>query len=94
MKKAALTFGLFSLVMVATSFATPETTNFLTASDSIKIVPIDGGATGKQKKGDIIAYIDGGATGKQKKGDVILNNARQLTFAGVNQSIGTDKKVD
>jgi len=112
MKKAALTFGLFSLVMVATSFATPETINFLTASDSIKIVPIDGGATGKQKKGDIIAYIDGGATGKQKKGDIIAyidggatgkqkkgdivayNNARQLTFAGVNQSIGTDKKVD
>ncbi len=95
MKKAALTFGLFSLVMVATSFATPETINFLTASDSIKIVPIDGGATGKQKKGDIIAYIDGGATGKQKKGDIVAyNNARQLTFAGVNQSIGTDKKVD
>jgi hypothetical protein len=76
MKKAALTFGLFSLVMVATSFATPETTNFLTASDSIKIVPIDGGATGKQKKGDQMNY-----TG-------------QLTFASVNQSIGTDKKVD
>ena len=27
MKKAALTFGLFSLVMVATSFATPQTTS-------------------------------------------------------------------
>ena len=77
MKKADLTFGLFSLVMVATSFATPETTNFLAVSDSIKIVPIDGGATGKQKKGDQIA-----------------NNAKQLTFASVNQSIGTDKKVD
>lgn len=78
MKKAALTFGLFSLVMVATSFATPETTNFLTASDSIKIVPIDGGATGKQKKGD-------------QQGS---NIAGQLNFASVNQSIGTDKKVD
>ena len=78
MKKAALTFGLFSLVMVATSFATPETTNFLAVSDSIKIVPIDGGATGKQKKGDQIANL----------------NAKQLTFASVNQSIGTDKKVD
>ncbi|MFH7003078.1 hypothetical protein [Flavobacterium bizetiae] len=78
MKKAALTFGLFSLVMVATSFATPETTNFLTASDSIKIVPIDGGATGKQKKGDIVASY----------------TTRQLNSASVNQSIGTDKKVD
>ena len=78
MKKAALTFGLFSLVMVATSFATPETTNFLTASDSIKIVPIDGGATGKQKKGDQQAS----------------NITGQLNFASVNQSIGTDKKVD
>jgi hypothetical protein len=79
MKKAALTFGLFSLVMVATSFATPETTNFLTASDSIKIVPVDGGATGKQKKGD------------QQQ---VSYTSRQLNFASVNQSIGTDKKVD
>lgn len=76
MKKAALTFGLFSLVMVATSFATPETTNFLTVSDSIKIVPVDGGATGKQKKGDQMNYTS------------------QLNFSSVNQSIGTDKKVD
>jgi len=83
MKKAALTFGLFSLVMVATSFSTPETTSSLAISDSIKTISIDGnGAVGKTKKPDFHGSYDQ------------LNTNRQLNFASVNQSIGTDKKVD
>ena len=46
MKKTALTIGLFSLVVVATSFASTEVPTYLAANDSIKVLPIDGGATG------------------------------------------------
>ncbi|SHL77168.1 hypothetical protein SAMN05444484_102522 [Flavobacterium chilense] len=82
MKKAALTFGLFSLVMVATSFANP------TKSDTNKgilntLVDTDGsGATGKQKKGD---YYPGNNQ---------IDNKGELKFDRVNQSVRTDKKVD
>lgn len=48
MKKRALTIGLFSLVVVATSFASTETSTYLTANDSIKTLPVDGGV----KSGD------------------------------------------
>ncbi|OXG08103.1 hypothetical protein BC749_101292 [Flavobacterium araucananum] len=86
MKKAALTIALFSTVIVATSFSTPETTSYLAVSDSIKIWPAggtDGGATGKQKKGD---YHQGN--------EESLNSGKHLNFASVNQSVRTDKKVD
>ncbi|WP_119793374.1 hypothetical protein [Flavobacterium anhuiense] len=43
MKKTALTFGLFSLVAVATSFAPTEAPTYLAANDTIKTLPIDGG---------------------------------------------------
>ncbi len=42
MKKTALTIGLFSLVAVATSFASTEVPTYLAANDSIKILPVDG----------------------------------------------------
>ena len=75
MKKTALTFGLFSLVAVATSFATPS----IASNEELRILgPIDGGATGGQKKSDFHA----------------VNVNKQLDFSSVNQSIGTDKKVD
>ncbi|MDR6762811.1 hypothetical protein J2Y38_003029 [Flavobacterium sp. 2755] len=74
MKKTALTFGLFSLVAVATSFANPN----IVSSEKLRIPPIDGGATGGQKKSDFHA----------------VNKNKQLDFSSVNQSIGTDKKVD
>ncbi|MFC0781133.1 hypothetical protein [Flavobacterium sp. HJSW_4] len=42
MKKTALTIGLFSMVAVATSFASTEVPTYLAANDSIKVLPIDG----------------------------------------------------
>lgn len=76
MKKTALTFGLFSLVVVATSFANPS----IASSEELRIVEsIDGG----------------GATGGTKKHDFhSVDGNKQLDFSRVNQSIGTDKKVD
>ena len=105
MKKTALTFGLFSLVMVATSFATPKTNSVLLAQN--QTIERDGetdgtGAVGGQKKADFhqvreqLMDTDGtGATGGQKKADFhqVRSNSH-LNFASVNQSIGTDKKLD
>ncbi|MHC0439371.1 MULTISPECIES: hypothetical protein [Flavobacterium] len=78
MKKTALTFGLFSLVMVATSFAAPENPTYLADSDTI----IDGGATGRTKKLDF-----------HGTNDQTLNNS-QSNFSSVNQAFGSDKKID
>lgn len=80
MKKTALTIGLFSLVVAATSFATPETQP-LAIKDTI--VPIDGGAAGGVlKKPDRFAM------------NSEISKNRNANFASVNQSVGLDKKVD
>ncbi|WJS95567.1 hypothetical protein NYQ10_03735 [Flavobacterium johnsoniae] len=100
MKKTALTFGLFSLVVLATSFSAPidggAAGGVIKKKDVYAILPIDGGAAGGViKKRDVAMLpIDGGAAGGViKKRDVAMNN-RSLNFASVNQSIGNDKKVD
>lgn len=46
MKKTALTFGLFSLVMVATSFANPVVTN-ASSKKNMAIITIDPGLGGQ-----------------------------------------------
>ncbi|MDY0990196.1 hypothetical protein BSF41_10750 [Flavobacterium sp. ACN2] len=60
MKKTALTFGLFSLVIVATSFANP--TASARPSETLSIItPIDGGQkTTPDRKRDSFQPIDGG----------------------------------
>ena len=76
MKKTALTFGLLSLVMVATSFANPK----ITSTDS---VDPNGGYTGPPgKKLDIYAPANESTFGKN------------VDFVNVNQSLGSNKKVD
>jgi hypothetical protein len=46
MKKAALTIGLFSLVVITTSFTTPETINKYTSNEELSIIPpIEGNGT-------------------------------------------------
>lgn len=86
MKKAALTFGLFSLVMVATSFATPEKTSRSYADNTIDI-GTDG--TGNQK-----------TTGNGRKTDEYtssqLNSAsNQLnSFTSDSQSTRSKIKLD
>ncbi|MET0945413.1 MAG: hypothetical protein ABWY22_08385 [Flavobacterium sp.] len=55
MKKTALTLGLFSLVMVATSFANPSTPN-TSSNEKLSIVPpYDGSIVGGNKKRDFHA---------------------------------------
>ncbi|KAF2341095.1 hypothetical protein [Flavobacterium tistrianum] len=90
MKKTALTIGLFSLVAVATSFASTEVPTYLASNDSIKIIPpVDGpSTTGGGAAGGVIRKHDfhGVAESFQKN-----SNAN---FASVNQVLGHDKKVD
>jgi len=78
MKKTALTIGLFSLVVVATSFTNPVTQT-LAANDTIVSAPIDGGAVG-------------GVVKKQDR--FAMNESKSVNFASVNQSVRNDKKVD
>ena len=61
MKKSILTIGLFSLVMILTSFTTPETNSI-----------IGGNASGGNMKLDIIG---GNASGGNMKLDIIGGNA-------------------
>ena len=81
MKKAALTFGLFSLVMVATSFATPQN-NDIYKGDINTTLETDGtGATG----------------GPTKKGDsnrMTFDTTNDSSLGTINQSVGGNKKLD
>jgi len=80
MKKAALTFGLFSLVMVATSFTAPEKTNTSYADVRIDLgIDGDGATGGVTKKRDY-------------HGGTVINN--QASLSSVNQSLGGNKKLD
>jgi len=81
MKKTALTFGLFSLVMVATSFASPTTANTFSNEKLSIVPPTDGTMTGHGRKQDY----------RMEKES--LTKINKSNFADVNQSIG-GKKVD
>ena len=81
MKKTALTFGLFSLVMVATSSATTKTQATSSDKKISVILPVDG-ATGGGRKQDRVV----------KSSLVTKNN--EFGFASINQSLGGNKKVD
>jgi len=79
MKKAILTIGLFSLVMILTSFTTPEKTNtILTNSFSVDLT--GGASVGGNKKIDLTG---GASVGGNKKID--------LTGGA---SVGGNKKID
>ncbi|WP_433834362.1 hypothetical protein [Flavobacterium anhuiense] len=83
MKKTALTFGLFSLVVVATSFANPTTSIISTEKLSI-VPPVDGrGATGGTRKHDELM---------SNQESLIRKN--QVSFDAINQSLGANKKLD
>ncbi|TDW46083.1 hypothetical protein EV144_107277 [Flavobacterium sp. 270] len=79
MKKAALTFGLFSLVMVATSFANPATTN---SDITINSLYGDGSASVGNNGGRKLDF-QGNASASQSE-----------TFNKVSQSEGLGKKLD
>lgn len=79
MKKTALTFGLFSLVIVATSFANPSTLNI--SNEQASIVPPGGSNAGGGRKQDFHAT--------ENKLEIKSNN-----FSDVNQSLGGSRKLD
>ena len=66
MKKAILTIGLFSLVMILTSFTTAETNNTTKSHSNINIV--GGTSTGGNVKVDIVG---GTSTGGNVKVDIV-----------------------
>ena len=68
MKRAILTFGLFSLVMVLTSFTTPETTTTLLVdnNNNLTIEAVGSGSTGGSKRLDAVGS---GSTGGSKRLD-------------------------
>lgn len=82
MKKTALTFGLLSLVAVATSFANPSTQNI--SNENMSIVPpgTGGGMTGGTKKSDFHAT------------ESALDIKSNQSFDNTNQSLGANKKLD
>ena len=49
MKKSILTIGLFSLVMILTSFTTPETNNAVKSDSNVNIVGGTGTSQGNVK---------------------------------------------
>jgi hypothetical protein len=79
MKKATLTIGLFSLVMVLTSFNTVETTNDIVVNNVT--VGIDGNqSAGQSRKVDMM-------------GTDLSNQNTTVSIDG-NQSAGQSRKVD
>ena len=86
MKKAILTIGLFTLVLVSTSFASPKISNPSIADDTV-IMPIDG--NGGQSTGDHKKLDYNGAAYK-------INNTRKIADIDGNggQSTGDHKKLD
>lgn len=86
MKKTALTFGLFSLVIVATSFANPTTPNI--SNENLSIVPPSGGSSSGSNVG-----------GGRKQDFHATNNEVELktsnsNFSDINQSVGATRKLD
>ncbi|SHF96627.1 hypothetical protein SAMN05444396_103149 [Flavobacterium segetis] len=80
MKKVILTAGLFSLVMVLTSFTTPETEATVNIEGNGNVEIVGAGAAGGNKKVDIVGA---GAAGGNKKVDIVGAGAA-----------GGNKKVD
>ncbi|TDD78366.1 3-oxoacyl-ACP reductase [Flavobacterium caseinilyticum] len=80
MKKSILTIGLFSLVMVLTSFTTPETDPIITVDNYGNVELVGTQSTGGNKKVDLVGTQ---STGGNKKVDLVGT-----------QSTGGNKKVD
>ena len=95
MKRAILTFGLFSLVMVLTSFTTPETsTTLLVDNNDTAIEAVGSGSTGRTKRLDAVGS---GATGRTKRLDAVGSGAtgktKRLDAVGSGATGGT-KRLD
>lgn len=90
MKKAALTFGLFSLVMVATSFATPQTSS--TFSNNLELV---NGKNNVDGDGVITGSVKGRKLDLHSNNNMSQKNFNQSEgFRQDRQSFGIAKKFD
>ncbi len=83
MKKTALTIGLFSLVMVATSFTTAENVNNVSNEIASINPPTFGSSAGGGRKIDMML-----------ESEKSLIEIKQSSFANVNQSLSGNKKQD
>jgi hypothetical protein len=94
MKKAILTIGLFSLVMILTSFTTPETKNNAKVENNA-IVDLTGNQSlGGNKKVDLTGNQSLGGNKKvDLTGNQSLGGNKKVDLTG-NQSLGGNKKVD
>ncbi len=95
MKKAILTIGLFSLVMILTSFTTPETSNVSKIENNNTSVDLVGsGSAGGNKKVDLVGS---GSAGGNKKVDLVGSGSaggnKKVDLVG-SGSAGGNKKVD
>ncbi len=98
MKKAALTIGLFSLAIVATSFTKNTTSN---SEKIITTLGIDGELqVGINTKLNNTEPIDGRASvGGGRKQDAFAEKELQMkntqsNFSNINQSVGVNRKMD
>lgn len=83
MKKAVVTIGLLSLVLVVTSFTTPEEVKNIASNDLDISYPIDGTSMGRRKS-DNVGYE------KQMES----NFKQSSSFATENQSTRMTVKLD
>ena len=88
MKRAILTFGLFSLVMVLTSFTTPVTSNINVSNITPVEIVYATGIVGGNRKVDATGIVGGNrkvdATG-------IVGGNRKVDATGI---VGGNRKVD
>lgn len=90
MKKAILTFGLFSLVLVLTSFTTPESVTYTGDDTTITKGGTGGGGTIPVDPGKKLDFETGG-TG----GTIPVDPGKKLDFeTGGTMPVGSGKKLD
>jgi hypothetical protein len=94
MKKSILTIGLFSLVMILTSFTTPET-NTVTRTSIDNTIDLAGSqAAGGNRKMDLAGSQAAGGNRKMDlAGSQAAGGNRKMDLAG-SQAAGGNRKMD
>ncbi|QOG03337.1 hypothetical protein [Flavobacterium sp. MDT1-60] len=87
MKKTALTLGLFSLIMVATSFANPVVTNSSDSKNTAMIIDIDlGGQSGRDGTRKLDVY--------NSSNQLNAASSQLNSFSSDSQAVRSTIKVD
>jgi hypothetical protein len=94
MKKAILTIGLFSLVMILTSFTTPEAKNISNVENNSNVELTGSQSAGGNKKLDLTGSQSAGGNKKlDLTGSQSAGGNKKLDLTG-SQSAGGNKKLD